>query len=190
MSNTATKEKKHQITNGVDVTALGGVLEAVQGDAEIAKFQFRAKNKWLGGGHNRTEIQGFYGACREDSTRTAPFVLDNAEPPVLLGEDQGANPVEYVLHALAGCMTTTMVYHAAAQGITIESVETELEGDLDLRGFLRLDDKVRNGYENIRVNFKVKSDATPEQLAELASMSPVFDIVSNPVPISVNMEME
>ena len=191
MTTTATREeKKHEIRNGVDVTALGEVLEAVQGDPEIAKFQFRAKNKWLGGGHNRSEIKSFYGACQEDSTRTEPFILDNAEPPVLLGKDQGANPVEYVLHALAGCMTTTMVYHAAAQGITIESVETELEGDLDLHGFLRLDEKVRNGYENIRVNFKVKSDATEEQLAELARMSPVFDIVSNPVAVSVKLETE
>jgi uncharacterized OsmC-like protein len=191
MSTTATREeKKHEIRNGVDVTALGEVLEAVQGDPAIAKFQFRAKNKWLGGGHNRSEIKGFYGACQEDSSRTEPFVLDNAEPPVLLGRDQGANPVEYVLHALAGCMTTTMVYHAAARGITIESVETELEGDLDLHGFLRLDENVRNGYENIRVNFKVKSDASPEQLADLAGMSPVFDIVSNPVPITVNLEKQ
>ena len=116
--------------------------------------------------------------------------MDNAEPPVLLGQDEGANPVEYVLHALAGCMTTTMVYHAAARGITIESVETELEGDLDLHGFLRIDDTVRNGYENVRVKFKVKSDASPEQLEDLAKISPVFDIVSNPVPVAVSIETE
>ena len=186
---TATQEqKKPQITNGVNVTALGDVVEAVKGQPEIAQFQFRAKNRWLGGGHNRSEIKEFYGACQEDSTRTEPFVLDNAEPPVLLGQDQGANPVEYVLHALAGCMTTTMVYHAAARGIAIRSVETELEGDLDLHGFLRLDENVRNGYQNIRVNFKVDSDASAEQLADLARISPVFDIVSNPVAVSVNLE--
>ncbi len=177
------------IINGVNVTALGETVAAVQGNPEIAKFQFRAKNKWLGGGHNRSEIKGFYGACQEDTTRTEPFVLDNAEPPVLLGEDQGANPVEYVLHALAGCMTTTMVYHAAARGINIESVESELEGDLDLHGFLRLDENVRNGYQNIRVKFTVKSDATPEQLAELARISPVFDIISNAVPVAVELEV-
>jgi uncharacterized OsmC-like protein len=187
MSATTTMQEA-SIINGVNVTALGETVAAVQGNPEIAKFQFRAKNKWLGGGHNRSEIKGFYGACQEDVSRTEPFVLDNAEPPVLLGEDQGANPVEYVLHALAGCMTTTMVYHAAARGITIESVETELEGDLDLHGFLRLDESVRNGYENIRVNFKVKSDATPEQLADLACISPVFDIVSNPVAVSVDIQ--
>ena len=106
----------------------------------------------------------------------------------MLGENSGPNPVEVLLHALAGCMTTTMVYHAAASGITIESVETELEGDLDLHGFLRLDENVRNGYENVRVNFKVKSDASPEQLADLARISPVFDIVSNPVAVSVDIQ--
>ena len=186
MNTTATEEKV--ITNGVNVTALGEVLEAVKGDPEIAKFQFRAKNEWLGGGHNRSTIQSYYGACQEQSSREKAFVFDNGEPPVLLGNDEGANPVEFVLHALAGCMTTTMVYHAAARGITIESIETELEGDLDLHGFLRIDDSVRNGYQNIRVSFKVKSDASAEQLADLARISPVFDIVSNPVPVSVNIE--
>jgi uncharacterized OsmC-like protein len=186
MSATATEEAT--IINGVNVTALGQTVEAVQGQPEIAKFQFRAKNKWISGGHNRSQIHGFYDACQEDETRTEPFVLDNAEPPVLLGQDQGANPVEYVLHALAGCMTTTMVYHAAARGIKIESIESELEGDLDLHGFLRLDKNVRNGYQNVRVKFKVKSDASPEQLADLARISPVFDIITNPVDVSVELE--
>jgi uncharacterized OsmC-like protein len=188
MSATATQIEEATIINGVNVTALGQTVEAVQGQPDIAKFQFRAKNKWMSGGHNRSQIQGFYGACQEDETRTEPFVLDNAEPPVLLGQDQGANPVEYVLHALAGCMTTTMVYHAAARGINIESVESELEGDLDLHGFLRLDENVRNGYQNVRVKFTVKSDASPEQLADLARISPVFDIVTNPVDVSVELQ--
>ncbi len=176
------------LVNGVDVTALGEVVETVKNQPAIAKFQFRAKNRWIDGGHNRSSIKEFHGAGQEDTTRTEAFVLDNAEPPVLLGQDQGPNPVEYVLHALAGCMTTTMVYHAAARGIHIESVESELEGDLDLHGFLRMDDSVRNGYENIRVKFNVKSDATKEELAELARISPVFDIVSNPVPVDVAVQ--
>lgn len=186
--NTATETQEVTIINGVNVTALGAVIEAVQGEPKVANFQFRATNRWQGGGHNRSSIKGFYGACTEDSTRTGPFVLDNAEPPILLGEDQAPNPVEYILHALAGCMTTTMVYHAAARGIHIESVESELEGDLDLHGFLRMDEDVRNGFQNIRVTFKVKSNATPEELAELAKISPVFDIVSNPVPVTVHLQ--
>jgi uncharacterized OsmC-like protein len=184
---TATTTKEVTIINGVNVTALGETVAAVQDAPAIAKFQFRAKNKWISGGHNRSEIKGFYGACQEDETRRETFVFDNGEPAVLLGEDEGANPVEFVLHALAGCMTTTMVYHAAARGINIESVESELEGDLDLHGFLRLDENVRNGYQNVRVSFKVKSDASPDQLADLARISPVFDIVSNAVPIEVDI---
>ena len=186
---TATEAQETTIINGVNVTALGQVIEAVKGEPTVANFQFRATNKWQGGGHNRSSIKGFYGACAEDTTRTEPFVLDNAEPPVLLGEDQAPNPVEYIIHALAGCMTTTMVYHAAARGIEIESVESELEGDLDLHGFLRMDEDVRNGFKNIKVTFKVKSNASPEELADLARISPVFDIVSNPVPVTVNMEV-
>lgn len=182
------KTQEATIINGVNVTALGETVDAVTGQPEIARFQFRASNRWVRGGLNQSNIKGFYGACAEDSNRTEPFVLENAEPPVLLGGDEAPNPVEYVLHALAGCMTTTMVYHAAARGIHLESVESELEGDLDLHGFLRLKDDVRNGYENIRVKFTVKSDASEEQLADLARISPVFDIVSNPVPIEVSLK--
>jgi uncharacterized OsmC-like protein len=188
MSTAAESTKEMTIVNGVNVTALGEVIEAIKGEPKVAQFQFRARNRWINGGHNRSKIKGFYGACQEDETRTEPFVLDNAEPAVLLGEDQGANPVEYVLHALAGCMTTTMVYHAAARGINIESVESELEGDLDLHGFLCMDENVRKGYENVRITFKVKSDASPEELADLARISPVFDIVSNPVPVDVKVQ--
>ena len=188
MSTATENTKEAVIVNGVNVTALGEVLEAVKGEAKVAKFQFRAKNKWINGGHNQSTIQGYYGARQEHSTREEPFVFDNGEPPVLLGDDEGANPVEFVLHALAGCMTTTMVYHAAARGIKIESVESELTGDLDLHGFLRLDESIRNGYENITIKFKVKSNASAEELVDLARISPVFDIVSNPVPVNIELE--
>src|SRR5690606_14566582 len=110
---------------------------------------------------------GFYGCRAEDTTRTAPFVLDADEPPVLLGQDIGANPVEFILHALVACMTTTLVYHAAARGIKIEAVDSELEGDLDLRGFLNLAKDVRKGYQEIRVKMRVKSQAMQATLQEL-----------------------
>ena len=143
----------------------------------------------MGGGHNRSTIQGFYGAGQEDTSRKSTFVMDNDEPDVLLGTDQGANPVEYVLHALAGCLTTSLVYHAAAKGIRIDAVESRLEGDLDLRGFLGMSDEVRNGYDNVRVTFRIKADASEEQLQELCKLaqkrSPVFDIVTNAVPVTV-----
>ena len=173
--------------NGVNVEQLGANIHAIQGEPGLAKFQFRATNSWINGGHNRTTIKEFYGVGKEDTTRTEPFVLDADEPPVLLGEDQGANPVEFVLHALASCLTTSMVYHAAARGIKIDSVESRLEGDLDLRGFLGSSKDVRPGYQNLWVHFTVKSDAPAETLRELTKYSPVFDIVSNPVPVAISV---
>lgn len=184
--------KNTGMLNGVDVDRLFATIEAVGKETSLAGFRFRAENRWMRGGHNRSTIMGFYGAGQEDATRTRPFVLDNDEPAVLLGEDNGANPVEYVLHALAGCLTTSLVYHAAARGVRIDEVSSKLEGELDLRGFLGTDDSVRNGYEKVRVTFRVKGDATDEQLEELCRVaqmrSPVFDIVSNPVPVEVRLE--
>jgi uncharacterized OsmC-like protein len=183
-------EKK--MMNGVDLNRLFATIDQIKETPGLARFIFRAGNRWIDGGHNRTTIKGFYGAGQEDSSRQAPFVIDNDEPAVLLGQDKGANPTEFLLHALAGCLTTSLVYHAAAQGIEIEEVESQFEGDLDLRGFLGLSDRVRNGYENIRVTFKITADAPEEKLQELCQLaqkrSPVFDIVSNPVPISVRLE--
>ena len=188
-----TAEKAEGVTvNGVNVDQLMQTVVAIKGRPSLAKFNFRARNRWIDGGHNRSTVKDFYGAGQEDDTRAAAFVLDNDEPAVLLGDDQGANPVEFVLHALAGCLTTSLVYHAAAQGIKIEEVESFLEGDLDLHGFLGLSDDVRNGYENLRVTFRVKADAPEEKIRELCDLaqrrSPVFDIVSNPVPVSVSVE--
>ena len=178
-----------ETTNGVNVEQLVETIEAIREQPEIADFRFRVTNRWVDGGQNETTISGFFGACQEVE-RERSFELAADEPPVLLGRDSGPNPVEYALTALASCMTTTMVYHAAARGIRVESVESRLEGDLDLHGFLGLKDDVRKGYKDVRVSFKVKADATPEQLAELTKYSPVFDIFSNPVPVSVDVEME
>jgi uncharacterized OsmC-like protein len=176
------------VMNGVNVTGVIDTIKAIEADPELARFQFRARNTWIDGGHNRSTIQGFYGCRREDASRTEPFVLDADEPPVLLGQDSGANPVEFILHALAGCLTTTMVYHAAARGIAIGAVDSALEGDLDLRGFLGISDQVRKGYQGIRVIMRIKSEATPEMLRELAQFSPVYDVVSRSVPVDVVVE--
>jgi uncharacterized OsmC-like protein len=180
------------VVNGVNVDQLFGTINAIRETPGLAKFKFRASNKWVHGGHNRTTVRDFYGAGREDTSRVKPFVMDNDEPAVLLGADRGANPVEYALHALAGCLTTSLVYHAAAQGVKIDAVESDFEGDLDLHGFLGLSDRVRSGYENIRVTFKITADAPEEKLRELCELaqkrSPVFDIVSNPTLISVRFE--
>lgn len=189
--NTALNTEQDTVLNGVNVTQLIDTIELVKENAEIAKFKFRNHNKWMVGGQNRSTIDGFYGAM-EEHTRETPFVMDNDEPPVLLGTDKGANPVEQVLHGLAGCITTTTVYYAAAKGIKVDEMETTFEGDLDLRGFLGLPDRTRNGYEEIRVTVRIKADATDEEIEELVELaerrSPVFDIVSNPVPVKVTME--
>lgn len=183
--------KEKQMINGVNVDELNATVEAVKDDSKIAGFKFRASNKWVGGGHNRTTINGFYGACQEFE-RPDPFILEKDEPIVLLGTDRGANPVEYTLAALAGCLTTTLVFHAAAQGISLDEVESKLEGDTDLRGFLGLDETVRNGFDEIRVTFTIKSDAPQEKLEELVELaqkrSGVFDMLSRGVLIYVGLK--
>jgi uncharacterized OsmC-like protein len=175
------------MVNGVDVAALSETLNALHRRPELGAFQFRARNAWIAGGLNQSTIDGFFGAGKEE-TRSRPFTFAADEPPALHGNDQGANPVEFVLHALAACMTTTMVYHAAARGIEIAAVNSELEGDIDVRGFMGLADDVRKGYSQVRVKLSVESEASPEQLAALAKMSPVYDIVSNSLPVEVLVE--
>ncbi|MFN4142636.1 OsmC family protein [Aestuariivirga sp.] len=174
--------------NGVSVTGIFDTIAAVKKQPDLAEFRFRATNRWISGGHNRSSIQGFYGCGMEDTSREKPFFFDASEPPVLLANNEGANPVEFILHALAGCLTTTMVYHAAARGIAIEGVESSLEGDLDLRGFLGISEEVRKGYREIRVNMRVKSKGSPAVLRSLAQFSPVFDVVSRALPVIVTVE--
>ena len=188
---TKQEQKEQEIVNGVNVSKLFGTVEAIKENPEIAKFNFKAKGKWINGGHNRTTINEFYGAC-QNFQRSQSFVFEKDEPPVLLGEDHGANPVEYVFAALDGCLTTSLIYHAAAQGIKIDEVETSFSGDLNLHGFLGLDENTRNGYEKIKVEFKIKADAPKEKLQELVQLaqkrSPVFDIVSHPTPVEVSLK--
>lgn len=179
------------IVNGVDRDKLFGTIEAIKADPAIATFQFRLKNKWIDGGENRSRIHDYYGA-RQDMRHAQAFELVNDEPPVLLSGDKGPNPVEYVLHALAGCLTTSLVYHAAARGIPVKGVTTRFEGDLDLRGFLGMSDKIRRGYQQIRVFFDVDADVDDATKRELVAMgekySPVFDIVSNGVPVQCALD--
>ncbi|RFA29228.1 osmotically inducible protein C [Alkalilimnicola ehrlichii] len=178
--------------NGVDVKQMVSTINAINEDTPLAGFQFRASNKWVNGSNNCTTVSNFYGAG-EEQRHQPPFRYEEDEAPVLLGQDKGANPVEYLLTALAGCLTTTLVLHAAAKGIELDTVESELEGDLDVRGMLGLDESVRNGYRDIRVRFRVSSptasEAELQQLVELAQQrSPVFDIVTHEVPVHVTLE--
>ena len=181
-----------QTLNGVNVDQLVGTVNAVKENPEIARFQFRAHTDWVDGGQSRTTIQSFYGAGQEDASRTEPFVLEGDEPPVLLGGNRGPNAVEAVLHALASCLAVGFIYNAAAQGIKVDALDFDLEGDLDLQGFLGLSEQVRPGYEGVSVTYRVKSDAPREKIEELCTYvqktSPVLDIIRNPVPVTVRLE--
>jgi uncharacterized OsmC-like protein len=180
----------YQVTNtlnGLDTVQMYETMQAIKKQPALARFQFRARNEWIDGGANRSTIREFYGAGREDDSRSEPFVFVNGEPPVLLGANEGANPVEFLLHALAGCVTTTLVLHAAARGIRIEGISTQLEGDIDLQGLLGLDDSVPAAYEQIRMKRDIKADCSDEALDGLLAFvhkhSPVCQTVCRPVPI-------
>ena len=177
-----------RVVNGVNLETLMGTVKAIEADPELGASRFRASNKWLSGNHNRTTVTGFYGA-KQEIAHKQKFEMDADEPPILAGEDQGANPVEHLLHALASCVTTSMVAHAAVRGIHLEEVESELEGDIDLRGFLGLAEDVPRGYTDIRVKFKVKADPKDlKKLDELARYSPVFNTLMQSVPVSITVE--
>ena len=175
--------------NGLNVQAAYDTIGAIKADPSLARFQFRARNQWIDGGENRSTIRDFYGAGREDDSRKVAFEFTNGEPPVLLGNNEGANPVEFLLHALAGCVTTTFVLHATARGIAIRELSTQLEGEIDLQGLLGLDDSVSPGYEQIRIRMHVEADCPDEELEALLAYtqrhSPVCNTVCRPVPVTI-----
>mgnify|MGYP002784570618 CR=1 FL=1 len=192
MTNTAAaaapKADAPVIRNGVNVTDLFNTIEAIKQNAEIAKFNFRLKNSWIDGDRNQSTIKEFSGALATQREDKPGFVFENGEHEVLLGRDQAPNPVEWLLHALIGCMTTTTAYHAASRNIAIEAIDSEVDGDIDLRGFLGLSSDIRKGYSAIRVKMRVKTKAMPETIRALTKMSPVFDVVSRSVPVDVKIE--
>lgn len=177
------------IRNGVDVEQLAGTLDAIGSQPELGAFTFRATNRWLNGAHSRSTVKGFFGGGGEDETRTEAFLLDAGEPAVLLGTDSGPNPAEYLLHALAACLTTTLVYDAAMRAIRLHEVESTFEGEMDVRGRLGLDDAYRNGFTAIRGTFRIDADAPAEELGEIVerarTRSSVYDMVANGVPITI-----
>ena len=177
--------------NGVDLSRLRNTIEAVKAAPELGRFKFRIQNRWIGGGQNRSKVQQFSAGGKETQHQT-DLTLEADEPDVLLGTDIAANPVEHLLHALASCVTTSMVYHAAARGIPIKQVESSLEGDLDLHGFLGLAPSVRKGYQQIRLKLRIKAAVTDGEFQELVSLgpnfSPVFDSITKGVPILVSTE--
>jgi uncharacterized OsmC-like protein len=179
------------IRNGVDTEKLFGTLDLIRAQPELARFQFRAANRWIEGAHNRSTIKEFYAASGEDTTRDEAFEIDAGEPAILLGSDTGANPAEYLLHALAACLTTSIVYVAAARKVELTSVESTVVGDMDVRGALGVDPDPRNGFEGIGVSFRVTGNAPEEKLREVVERakkrSAVYDMVTNGVPVAVDV---
>jgi uncharacterized OsmC-like protein len=177
--------------NGVDTATLFATIDAVKAAPEAAKFQFRAHNEWVSGTHNRSTISDFFGVG-EERAHERTFVFDADHPAVLVGQDNGPTPVEFVLHALAACLTSGLANIAAARGITLTEVRSTVSGDIDLNGILGLNPAVRNGYQKISVRFQISGDAPADVLKGLIEQSrkrsAVFDILTNGVPVTIDVD--
>ncbi len=176
--------------NGVDTPTLFATVGAVKAQPDLGGFQFRATNRWQQGTHSRTRIEGFHGAGGEHA-HAREFTYDADHPAVLVGRDQGPTPVEFLLHAIAACLTAGIGNIAAARGVTLYEVESTVEGDIDLRGILGLSAEVRNGYRQLRVSFRIKGDAPARKLEEIVAQSrdrsAVYDVLTNGVPVEISV---
>lgn len=179
--------------NGVNVPVLFATIDAVNGQKELARFQFRATNKWMAGTHSMTTINGFFGAGQEHM-RDKSFQYSGDHPGVLVGDDNGPTPVEFLLHALATCLTAGIANVAAARKIDLQEVESTVEGNINILGLLGLDSSVRNGYQGIRISFRIKGNASEGELAKLVmrskDRSAVYDVLTNGVPVDINVTTE
>jgi uncharacterized OsmC-like protein len=186
-----TSTKTRPALNGVDVPTLFATLDAVKAHPEIGQFQFRARNEWISGTHNRSTIQGFYGAGQEDTSRTQPFTFDADHPAVLVGNNNAPTAVEFLLHAIAACLTSGLANIAAVRGVQLHRVSSTVEGDIDLLGILGISGEVRNGYRQIRVSFEIEGDASPEELAALVEQSrrrsAVYDVLVNGTDVVIDV---
>jgi uncharacterized OsmC-like protein len=184
---TATAEKINPFVNGIDTDQVVSLVTKVAEDEAYGKFQFRANNQWIHGSRNRTSIQGFYAGCKEDTSRNEPLTVDADQPAFLAGRNTAPNSVEYYLHALTSCLTTTLSYHASVQGIELDEVSVIAKGDMNVRGYFGISDEINRGYERIRVEMQVKSPADVETLTALAMHSPVYEMVSRGVTVEFTM---
>ena len=187
MTTTNAIEQTNTMVNGVDVNQLMNVIGEIETDQNYAKFQFRATNQWINGSLSRSRIKGFYAGNAEDSTRKEAFTVDADEPLIAAGHDSAPNAMEYVLHALASCLTGTLVYHAAVRGIHIDAVESNYAGDMDVRGLFGLAEGVRKGFNKVSVEMRVKSKASVDELTECAMFSPVYEMVSKALPVEFKL---
>jgi uncharacterized OsmC-like protein len=190
-TDTSAAELDDSMRNGVDTATLFATLDAVKQAPQAAKFQFRAHNQWQSGTHNTTTISDFFGVG-EERTHRRTFTFDADHPAILVGQDQGPTPVEFVLGALAACLTAGLANIAAARKVRLTEVRSTVTGDIDLNGILGLDPQVRNGYQQLTVRFTVKGDAPAETLRELMEQSrarsAVFDVITNRVPVTIQVD--
>jgi uncharacterized OsmC-like protein len=185
--NAEAKEINTNIINGLDTDGIVSLAGKLQADENYGKFQWRASNRWVNGAESKTSIQGFFAGGEENTDRTQPLFVGADQPGFLGGDNTAPNSVEYVLHALTSCLTVTLTYHAAVQGIPLGAIETSAVGEQDARGFFGISDDVRKGFSTIRVNMRVASQASVETLTELAMHSPVFEIISKAVPVEFTL---
>ncbi len=190
MNTTPMTTRDNPVRNGVDTAALFTTLDAVKGEPELADFQFRVTNEWVSGTHNRSTIDDFYG-CKQELKHASTWTFDADHPAVLVGHDNGPTPVEFVLHALAACLASGLANIAAARGVNLDRVTTSVTGDIDLRGILGLSGDVRNGFQQISVRFALQGD-DPDKLRAVVEQSrqrsAVYDLLSNGVPVSIEVE--
>jgi uncharacterized OsmC-like protein len=190
-TDTTAADVNDSMRNGVDTATLFATLDAVKQAPEAASFQFRAHNEWVSGTHNRGTISDYFGVG-EERTHERSFVFDADHPAVLVGQDHGPTPVEFVLHALAACLTAGLANIAAARRVRLTEVRSTVTGDIDLNGILGLNPEVRNGYEQITVRFAIKGDAPADKLRELVEQSrarsAVFDVITNGVPVTIEVD--
>lgn len=177
--------------NGVDVPTLTATLGVVNQQRELAKFTFRADSEWLGGTHSRASFSNFFGAGGEHQHARTQTV-DSDHPGVLCGADNGPTPVEMLLAGLSACITAGIGNIASIRQIKLDSVETTIEGDIDLQGIFGMSDEVRNGFAAIRATVRIKGDASPEALQKIANQSvarsAVFDVLTNGVPVAIDVQ--
>jgi uncharacterized OsmC-like protein len=184
---------KPNTINGIEVNTLFEMINAVKKNPELAKFQFRAKNTWMNGGHSRSVIKGFYGGEREDDSRSFPFIFEIDQPPALLGSNKGPTPVEYVLNALAGCLTSSIIYYATSKGIIIDEIESELEGNFDLQNIFGLQGEDEDPFDNINVRINIKGNNLTEKDKEFLCglgkrTSPVYKIITHSFPVKMSVD--
>ena len=178
------------VNNGVNVAALLAAREALKAAPQAAKFTWRASCKWKNGTHSVSTVQGFHGLGQENKHKTE-FTFEADHPEVFASEDLGATPVELVLCGLASCLTAGVAAVAQNRGIQLRSVEAKLEGAMDIQGILGIDSDVRNGYDDIKVTFKIDADASKKDIEALVAQSQkrsaVYDVVTNPTNVTVEV---